>query len=94
VAIYSCHSYYYWRCEAFCANRQSGGTLAAPIGEAGQIRSANMKFSQIFYVRCALPISGVQIAEQIVLAEHKENERIGKVWITMRSALPIVIEIA
>ncbi len=48
MALYSCLSYYYWRCMAFGANRRSGGTLAAPIGEAGRIRSANMKFCRIF----------------------------------------------
>ncbi len=48
LALDSCHSYYYWRCVAFGANRQSGVTLAAPIGEVGLIRSTNMKFSRIF----------------------------------------------
>ncbi len=48
LALYSCHSYYYWRCVAFGANRRSGGKLAAPKGEAGRIRSANTKFSRIF----------------------------------------------
>ncbi len=80
---------------AFGANRRSDGTLAAPIGEARQIRSANTKFLQIFfYVRCASPISGVRIAAPIVLAQHKENERIGEARITIRSASPIVIELA
>ncbi len=79
---------------AFGANRQSGGTLAAPTGEAWRIRSANSKFSGIFYVRCASPNSGVRIAAPIVLAQHKENERIGEAWITIRSASPIVIELA
>ncbi len=79
---------------AFGANRRSGGMLAAPIGEAPQIRSANMNFSRNFYVRCASPISGVRIAAPLVLAQHKENERIGKARITIRSALPIVIELA
>jgi hypothetical protein len=68
--------------------------LAAPIGEAGQIRSANMKFSRIFYVRCASPLGGVQIVTPIVLAQHKKNERIGKARLTVRSTSPIVIEIA
>jgi hypothetical protein len=68
--------------------------LATPIGEAGRIHSANTKFSQIFYVRCGLPISEVRITEQIVLAQHKENERIGKARKTVCSASPIVIEIA
>ncbi len=79
---------------AYGVNRRSGETLAAPIGEARRIRSANMKFSQIFYVLCASPISGVQIVAPIVLAQHKENERIGEARLTVRSASPIVIEIA
>jgi hypothetical protein len=68
--------------------------LAAPIGEAGRIRSANTNFLQIFYVRCASPIGGIRIAGPIVLVQHKENERIGKARETIPSASPIVIEIA
>jgi hypothetical protein len=60
-----------------------------------QIRSANMKFSWIFfYVRCASPIGGVRIVAPIVLAQHKENQRIGEAQLAIRSASPIVIEIA
>ncbi len=70
------------------ANRQSGETFAAPIGEAGQIRSANMKFSR------TSPIGGIRMAAPIVLAQHKENERIGEARVTICSASPIVIEIA
>ncbi len=71
LALYSCHSQYYWRCMAFGANRRSGGMLAAPIGEVRRIRSANMKFSRIFlYVRCASPNSGVWIVAPIALAQH------------------------
>jgi hypothetical protein len=77
---------------AYGTNRQSGETLAAPIGEAGQIRSANMKFRRFFYVRCASPIGGIQIAAPIVSAQHKENKRIVKARETIRSSLPIVIE--
>jgi hypothetical protein len=67
--------------------------LGAPIGKAEQIRSANMKFRGFVYVCCASPNSRVRIAEQIVLAQHKEKERIGEARIIIRSALPIVIEI-
>jgi hypothetical protein len=68
--------------------------LAAPIGEAGRICSANKKFSRIFfYVCCASPIGRERIAGPIILALHKENERIGEAQTTIRSALPIVIEI-
>ncbi len=75
------------------------------IGEAGE-RSPHLQakwgkfvapirsFRGFFYVRCASPISGVRIAEQIVLVQHKENERTGKARKTICSALPIVIEIA
>jgi hypothetical protein len=80
---------------AYGANRRSGEMLAAPIGKAGQIRRANMKFcTDFFYVHCALPIGGVRIVAPIVLAQHKENERIGEARLTICSALPIVIEIA
>jgi hypothetical protein len=69
------------------------GIFAAPIGKARQIRSANNKFSD-FFIRCALPIGGVRIAGPIVLAQQKGNERIGETWTNIRSASPIVIEIA
>ncbi len=39
---------------AYGANRRTRETLAPPIGEAGRIRSANMKFSQIFFTFSAL----------------------------------------
>jgi hypothetical protein len=64
------------------------------IGEAGHIHSTNKKFSRIFFIRCASPNGGVQIAGQIVLAQHKRNQSIGEAWTTVRSASPIVIEIA
>ncbi len=38
-------------------------------------------------------LCGIGIAGPIVLAQHKENKRIGEVRVTIRSALPIVIEI-
>jgi hypothetical protein len=76
------------------AKRRSGETLAAPIGEAGRICSANMKFSRILLFCCASPIGGARIVGPIVLALHKGNERIGKARTTIRIALPIVIEIA
>jgi hypothetical protein len=47
-----------------------------------------------FMVHCALPIGGVRTAGQIVLVQHKKNERIGEAWKTICSASPIVIEIA
>jgi hypothetical protein len=67
--------------------------LGAPIGKAERIRSANMKFRGFVYVCCASPNSRVQIFEQTVLAQHKENERICEARIIIRSALPIVLEI-
>jgi hypothetical protein len=39
---------------AYGANKRSGETLVAPVGEAGQIRSANMKFLRIFFMFAAL----------------------------------------
>jgi hypothetical protein len=70
--------------------------LAATIGKAGQICSANKKFLRILftYLRCASPIGGARIAGPIILAQHKENERIGEARITILSSSPIVIEIA
>ncbi len=70
------------------------GAFAAPIGEVRRICSANKKFSQIFFIRCALPISGERIAAPVVLAQHKEHERIDEAQKTICSASPIVIEIA
>ena len=79
---------------AYGANRRSGETLTAPIGKAGEFVAPIRSFGGFFYVRCASPISGVRIAAPIVLALHKDNERIGEARRTIRSASPIVIEIA
>ncbi len=70
------------------------GIFAVPIGKAGQIRSANTKFSWIFFIRCTLSIGRVRVAGPIVLAQHKGNKRIGEVRRTVGGASPIVIEIA
>jgi hypothetical protein len=51
-------------------------------------------FRRFFYIRCALPTGGVQIAVPIVLAQHKGNEKIGEVGTPVCCASPIVIEIA
>ncbi len=75
---------------AYGANRRSGEPLAAPIGEAGQIRSANMKFSRIFL--CLLHFAYWRSTNRS--AQHKDNKRIGEARLTIRSASPIVIEIA
>ncbi len=80
-------------------------SISALKGEAGRLCCANRRnasnsqrqykvFADFFYVRCASPISRVRIAAPIVLAQHKDNERIGEARKTIRSALPIVIEIA
>ncbi len=55
-----------------------------------------MKLSRIFFMFAALCLFAeyICIAAPIVLAQHKENERIGEGRITIRSASPIVIEIA
>jgi hypothetical protein len=72
------------------------GILAAPLGEAESIAFAvpRIIFSQIFHIRCALPISGVRIAAPVVLGQHKEDKRIGEVRTSIRCASPIVIELA
>jgi hypothetical protein len=46
------------------------------------------------FIRRALLISGVLIAVQIVLAQRKGHEKIGEARTSMRSASPIVIELA
>jgi hypothetical protein len=62
------------------------GTFTAPIGKARGIHSANYKLSRISFYSLRLPIGGERIAGPIVFALHKGNERIGKVWTTIRSA--------
>ncbi len=93
LTLYSSHSWYYWCCVASSACRQSGETLAMPIGEARRIHSANKKLLQIFFICCASPFGRVIIIGPIVLAQHKGNERIGKAWTPICGASPIVIEI-
>ncbi len=67
----------------------------ALIGKARRICSDSKKFLQnFFFLRCALPIGRVRIAEPIVLAQHKRNERIGEARMTTLSTSPIVLEIA
>ncbi len=95
----------YWRYIAENANIIGAEWLTALIGEAGK-RSPHLQakwgefvapirsFRGFFYVRCASPIGGIPIAAPIVLAQHKENERIGEARETICSASPIVIEIA
>ncbi len=45
-------------------------------------------------IRCASPIIGVKIAAPIVLALHRGHKQIGKAQKTIRSASPIVTELA
>jgi hypothetical protein len=54
LVLYNSHVRYDWDCVASGAFRRSGRTLAVPIGEAGRIRSANKKFSRIFFIFAAL----------------------------------------
>jgi hypothetical protein len=78
-------------------------SLPALKGEAGRLRCANRRSAANspcqqevfadFFIRCALPISGERIAAPIVLAQHKEHKRIGKVRTSMRRASPIVIKL-
>jgi hypothetical protein len=49
---------------------------------------------RIFHFSHALPISGVRITAPTVLAQHKEIERLGEALTPVRSASPIVIELA
>ena len=63
------------------------------IGEAVRTRRA-FRFSRIFHIRRALPISGVRIVAPIILAQHKRNERIGEARTPVRRASPIVIQLA
>ncbi len=60
----------------------------------GEFIAPIRSFRGFFYVRFASPIGGAGIAGLIVLALHKESERIGEARTTIRSASPIVIEIA
>jgi hypothetical protein len=70
------------------------GLVAALIGKAGRIHSANTKNSQIFFFRRALPISRVRIAAPIVLVQNKRHGRIGEARKVILCASPIVLEIA
>jgi hypothetical protein len=74
-------------------------SLPALKGEAKRLRRANRRsaanlqrllevFADFFFIRCTSPTGRVRIAPPIVLAQLKENERIG-----IRHALTIVIEI-
>jgi hypothetical protein len=64
------------------------------IGEAGEFVAPIQSFHRFFYVHYASPIGGARIAGPIVLTLQKDNERIGEARKTIRSASPIVIEIA
>ncbi len=66
-----------------------GATLHPALkGEAGHLRRANrqsaanlqcqLEVFADFFIRCASPTGGVQIAAAIVLAQLKGNERIGE----------------
>jgi hypothetical protein len=46
-----------------------------------------------FFTWCALPFSGVRIAEPIVLAQHKGHERIGLAQKAIWHTSPIDLEI-
>jgi hypothetical protein len=69
------------------------GISAASKGEAGEFVAPITSFSGFSAIRCASPLGGVRIAGLIVLAQHMGNKRIGVALTTIRSALPIVIEI-
>jgi hypothetical protein len=60
------------------------------MGEAGQIRSANI----ILIILCPAPVGRVRIIGPLALPQHKGNERIGEARKPFRCALPIITEIA
>jgi hypothetical protein len=60
------------------------------MGKAGHICSTSKEFSEIFLFAV---LSGVRIAESIVLAQHKGHERTGKAWTSMRCAAPFIIAV-
>jgi hypothetical protein len=83
-----------------------GATLHPVLkGLAGRLRHANRQsavnsqsqlevFADFFFIRCASPSGRVKIAAPIVLAPLKGNKIIDLAWISIRRALPIVIQIA
>jgi hypothetical protein len=79
---------------AYAANRQSGERSPHLWAKLGKFVAPIRSFRGFFSVRCTSPIGGVRIVAPIVLAQYNENERIGEVRLTIRSASPIVIEIA
>ncbi len=88
------HIKQYWRCDAPCAYRQSGAHSPRLQAKRGAFAASILRFSRIFHICCASPISGVRIVALIVLEQHKRNERIGKVRTPVCCASPIVIELA
>jgi hypothetical protein len=51
-------------------------------------------FGRFFFLRCASPISRVNIAAPIVLAQYKGHKRIGEARKRIHRASPIVTELA
>ncbi len=93
----------YWRYIAETANITGaawhtaliGGNARRTYGRSGANSQRQYEvFADFFYVRCASPIGRVRIIAPIVLAQHKENKRLGEARLTVRSASPIVREIA
>jgi hypothetical protein len=75
----------------------------ALIGEAVRTRRAFrrsgalspiLRFSRIFHIHRASPISGIRIVAPIVLAQYKSNERIGEARTPVCRTSPIVIQLA
>jgi hypothetical protein len=50
-------------------------------------------FVDIFFIRLASLINGVNIVVPIILEQHKEHERIGEAWKRNCPFLPFVIEL-
>ncbi len=82
----------YWR---YIESVIGATSIPALKGEAGRgkFTAPKIRFSWIFHIRRATPISGVRIVAPIVLAQHEEHERIGEARTPVRRASPIVIEL-
>jgi hypothetical protein len=94
LALHSKQSYYYWRCDAPCTYRRSCAHLPRLSAKQGAFAAPKRRFLRIFQIPRASPISGVQIAAPLVLAQYKGNKRIVKVQTPVHRASPIVIELA
>ncbi len=82
-ALYSSHSLYYWCCVASGAYKRSGESSPPLQAKRGEFAAPIRTFCGFFFC-CASPISIVQIAGPILLAQHQGNKRIGKARTSIR----------